>query len=74
MLALTRLLEIPGEAAKGVSEETRGKHPDIPWSAMAATRDRLIHGYFAVDLDIVKHDLPPVVQALNELVPPEGAR
>lgn len=78
ILALTRLLEILGEAARGVSEETKRKHPDIPWSAMAATRDRLIHGYFAVDLDIVwqivKQDLPPVVQALNQLVPPAEAR
>ncbi len=76
VLALTRLLEIMGEAARGVSEETRSSHADIPWSAMAATRDRLIHGYFAVDLDIVwqivKHDVPPVVEALGEMVPPEG--
>lgn len=40
----------------------------------SATRDRLIHGYFAVDLDIVwqivKHDLPPVAEALFRLVPP----
>ena len=77
VLALTRLLEILGEAARGVSEETRAAHPDVPWRAMAATRDRLIHGYFAVDLDIVwqvvNHDLPPVANALSKFVPPEGA-
>ena len=76
VLALTRLLEILGEAVRGVAEETRARHPEIPWSAMAATRDRLIHGYFAVDLDIVwqivKRDLPPVAEALREMVPPEG--
>ena len=68
-LALTRLLEILGEAAKGVSAETRVRHPHIPWTQMAATRDRLIHGYFSVDLDIiweiVSHDLPPVIDALE---------
>ncbi len=68
-LALTRLLEILGEAARGVSAETRARHPHIPWTQMAATRDRLIHGYFSVDLDIiweiVSHDLPPVIGALE---------
>ncbi len=68
-LALTHLLEILGEAAKGVSEETRAKHPQLPWTQMAATRDRLIHGYFSVDLDIVweivSHDLPPLIASLE---------
>ncbi|HSP55696.1 MAG TPA: HepT-like ribonuclease domain-containing protein [Dehalococcoidia bacterium] len=75
VLALTRLLEIVGEAARGVSDETRDAHPEVPWRAMAATRDKLIHGYFAVDLDvvwqIVRNDLPTVVEALNKMVPPE---
>ena len=72
-LALTHLLEILGEAAKGVSSATKERHPDLPWSQMAATRDRLIHGYFSVDLDIVwqivRHDLPPVVAALEAIAP-----
>ncbi len=74
-LALTRLLEILGEAAKGVSAETRARHPHIPWAQMAATRDRLIHGYFSVDLDIVwqivRQDLPPVAAALEAIAPDE---
>ncbi|TAK66217.1 MAG: DUF86 domain-containing protein [Dehalococcoidia bacterium] len=76
-LALTHLLEILGEAAKGVSSETKDRYPDLPWSQMAATRDRLIHGYFSVDLDIVwqiaRHDLPSVVAALETMVPDEKA-
>ena len=76
-LAVIRLLEILGEAAKSVSPETRGRHPNLPWSQMAATRDRLIHGYFSVDLDIVwqivRHDLPPVVAALEAIAPDEEA-
>lgn len=67
-LALTRLLEIIGEAAKGMSRETRDRYSEIPWSQMAATRDRLIHGYFSVDLNIVweiiRHDLPPAIRAV----------
>lgn len=68
-LALTHPLEILDEAARGVSAETRARYPQIPWAQMAATRDRLIHGYFDVDLDIVweivSHDLPPVVGSLE---------
>jgi len=48
-LALVRLLEIVGEAAKNVSPETRRRRPEIPWKEIAGTRDRLIHGYFDVD-------------------------
>lgn len=52
-LALTKLVEIVGEAAKRVSEETRSRHPDIPWSAAARMRDRLTHHYFDIDLDVL---------------------
>lgn len=51
--AVARNLEIMGEAAKSVSETTREVHPEIPWREIARTRDRVIHGYFSVDLDIV---------------------
>jgi uncharacterized protein with HEPN domain len=69
VLALTRLLEILGEAAKAVTSATRERYPHIPWTEMAATRDRLIHGYFSVDLDIVweivRHDLPHLITSLR---------
>ena len=42
-LALVRLLEVLGEAAKGVSDEFRGEHSQIPWRLIAGTRDRLTH-------------------------------
>jgi uncharacterized protein with HEPN domain len=68
--ALVRLLEIIGEAAKGVSDETRAAHADIPWREMAGMRDRLIHAYFDVDLDrvwkTVMERLPPLVGRLEE--------
>jgi len=76
-LALTRLLEIIGEAARGLSAETIARHPQLPWRQMTATRDRLIHGYFSVDLDIIweiiDHDLPPVIKELEAIVPSEEA-
>lgn len=49
-LALTKLVEIVGEAAKQVTDEGRAEMPDVPWSAAARTRDRLVHPYFDVDL------------------------
>jgi uncharacterized protein with HEPN domain len=71
-LALTRLVEIIGEAAKNVSAETRATLPQIPWRAIAGTRDRLVHAYFDVDLEqlwrIVTADLPPLVAALEAAV------
>ena len=73
-LALVRHLEIVGEAAKNVSQVTRDQAPQIPWRQIAGTRDRLSHGYFAVDLDvlwaIITHDLPPLVAELQHLLSP----
>lgn len=51
--AVLRNMEIMGEAAKGLSTELKEKHPDVPWKGMAGIRDRLIHHYFGVNLDIV---------------------
>jgi len=68
-LSIVRLLEILGEAAKNVSEQCRKKHPSIQWRQIAGTRDRLIHGYFDVDLNIVwkivSDDLPVLVTELE---------
>ncbi len=52
-LAPTRLLEVIGEASNLVSEKTQVKYPQIPWRQMISLRNRLIHGYDAVDLDIL---------------------
>ena len=69
-LAVVRLLEILGEAAKNVSKEYRRDYPVIPWGQIAGTRDRLIHGYFDVDLDIVWNiisiDLPELIPQLEK--------
>src|SRR5205085_12691712 len=47
----TKLVEIVGEAAKLISEDTRQRYPEVPWSRAARTRDRLVHHYFDIDLD-----------------------
>ena len=60
--AVTHALEIVGEAAKRIPETVRGRYPAVPWRLMAGMRDRLIHGYNTVDLDVlwktVTEDLP----------------
>jgi uncharacterized protein with HEPN domain len=75
-LSLVRLLEIIGEAARGVSIQVREKYPNIPWKQMAGIRDRLIHGYFDVDMEIVwktvKEDIPPLINQLAELMDEEN--
>jgi uncharacterized protein with HEPN domain len=75
-LATLRLLEILGEAAKAISDDVRQRNPDILWREIARTRDRLIHAYFDVDLDIVWNiltvDLPPLITSLEILKRNEG--
>jgi uncharacterized protein with HEPN domain len=62
--AVVRALEIIGEAAKRMPDDLRQRYPDIPWKGMAGMRDRIIHGYDNVDLqivwDVVKRDIPQI--------------
>ena len=51
--AVIRAIEVMGEAAKHVPPEVKRKYPEVPWSRMAGMRDKIIHGYFGVDLHIV---------------------
>ena len=68
--AVVRNLEIIGEATKHVSQRIRKKYPSVPWRDMAGMRDRLIHGYFGVNLDVVwktvKERLPIVKPLIKE--------
>jgi uncharacterized protein with HEPN domain len=68
-LAIVRLVEIVGEAASKVSADTRAGLPEVPWREMLDMRNRVIHAYMDVDLDIVaatiRDDLPPLVDALR---------
>jgi uncharacterized protein with HEPN domain len=50
--AVIRNIEVIGEAVRSVSPTTRADHPEVPWKQIAGTRDRVIHGYFTVDLEI----------------------
>jgi uncharacterized protein with HEPN domain len=69
--AVVRNLEIIGEAAKGLSPSFRKKYSNVPWKQMAAMRDRLIHHYFGINLDIVwgvvTEELPAVAKQIEAL-------
>lgn len=71
-LSLVRLLEVIGEAARGISQDYRDSHPDLSWRSMVGMRDRLIHGYFDVNLDVVwetvTQDLPSLIGQLEKIV------
>jgi uncharacterized protein with HEPN domain len=74
-LSLARLLEIVGEAAARVSEQTRERFADIPWPEIVSLRNRLIHGYDEVDFDIlweiIHSDLPRLITRLEKILDPQ---
>jgi uncharacterized protein with HEPN domain len=70
--AVIRQIEVIGEAVKRLSAELTASAPDVPWRLIAGTRDRLIHGYFQIDLlavwTMVTDDLPPLRRRVQGLV------
>lgn len=70
--AVVRNLEIIGEATKNLSTQVRDRYPDVPWRGMAGIRDRLIHHYFGVNLDIVWDivtvELPLLAPQIEEIL------
>lgn len=70
--SLVRLFEIIGEAASQVSEELRDDIPEIPWSVIIGMRNRLVHAYFSINLDVVwstsTEDIPSLIIELQKLL------
>lgn len=70
--AFVRSLEIIGEAVKNLPDDLKYRYPDIDWKRMAGTRDRLIHGYFSVDLelvwDIIRNKIPALDAGIRKIL------
>ncbi|HEX8275490.1 MAG TPA: DUF86 domain-containing protein [Longimicrobiaceae bacterium] len=70
--AFVRSLEIIGEAAKKLPSEFRAAHPHVEWHSMARMRDRLIHGYFGVDYElvwgVVRINIPDLHRDLRQIL------
>lgn len=68
--AVIRWIQLIGEALAHVTPELRAAHPSIPWREAAAMRNRTIHGYFDIDLDIVwsaaEVDIPSLAAMLRD--------
>ena len=68
--AIIRNLQVLGEAVKKVSDGTRAEHPEIPWKDIAGMRDRVVHGYFGISLDIVwdvvVNHIPPLREKVRQ--------
>jgi uncharacterized protein with HEPN domain len=72
VLSLVKCIEIVGEAASRVSDDMKSEHSDIPWREITGMRNRLIHAYFDVDLDVVwktvNDELPGLVKKIEPIV------
>ena len=70
--AVIRKIEIIGEAVKNLPEDFKQKHPEIAWQKIAGMRNKLIHQYFGVDLELVwevaKNNLPVLKNQIEELL------
>lgn len=70
--AVVRALEIIGEATRRLPMSLRQEYADIPWKNMAGMRDRIIHGYDTVDLqivwDVVKKDIPQIRPRIQQIL------
>jgi len=71
-LALVKCIEIVGEAANQIPRAFQEQHPQIPWADIIGMRNRLIHAYYDVNLDIlwrtIQDELPPLKQQLLQLL------
>jgi uncharacterized protein with HEPN domain len=71
-LGVIKAIEMIGEAASKVTSDARGQFPDIPWEDIIGMRNRLIHGYYKVDLNrvwtTIIDDIPRLRKQLEEIV------
>lgn len=70
--AVIRAVEIIGEATRNIPEEIRAKYPHIPWRDASDMRNKLVHRYFGVDVEVIwqtlQEDLPILASSLEEII------
>ena len=70
--AVLHWIEIIGEAARGVNDKVRAAHPEVPWRVITDMRNRVSHGYFDIDLDVVwntvTRDLPKLQESVTRIL------
>lgn len=75
-LAIVRLTEIIGEAAANVSQPMRDRYPHIQWGNIIGMRNRIVHAYFEIDMDVVwqtvTQDIPVLISQLEAVFQAEG--
>ena len=71
-LSVVHLLEIIGEAGSHISDDVQKNYPQFPWKHIVGMRNRLIHGYFDINLVIVwktaTEDIPPLIKQLEQII------
>ena len=72
IFATIRALEVIGEATKRIPNSLKNRYPDVPWQEMAGIRDKLIHDYFGVNIEVVwntvKQDLPSLRPQIKRII------
>jgi len=75
--AILKSMETIGEAASRLNSGPKDAHPEIAWHAVIGMRNRLVHEYFHINLDIIwqtiQEDLPLLIARLEPLIPPEDS-
>lgn len=70
--AVIRAVEIIGEATRNIPDEVRGKYPEIPWREAADMRNKLVHRYFGINLEVIwqtiSEDLPMLANMLQKIL------
>jgi len=73
--AIIRAIEVIGESVKNLPDSLKNKYPNVPWKEIAGTRDKMIHHYFGVDLnivwDIVSKEIPKLKEDIKDILKKE---